>query len=147
MPVSGEPSNHMYRQHQRDSLKVNVFCAVSREKVHDPFFFTESTVTGDSFLVMLENWLLPKLNTNYDDYILQLEGSPPHIFTRMYECFSIVLFHSPGSDVLQMETTTFSLGHPVRRILHHAISFFEGSLKTVFMCHQCPRPSENFVIG
>jgi hypothetical protein len=27
---------------------------------------------------MLENWLLPQLNTNYDDYILQLDGTPPH---------------------------------------------------------------------
>jgi hypothetical protein len=40
-------------------------------------FFTEVTVTGDSFLNMLENWLLPQLNTNYDDYILQLDGFPP----------------------------------------------------------------------
>jgi len=41
--------------------------------------------------------------------------SPP-IFTGMYECFSIVFFNSAGSDVLQKETTTFSFGHPVRRI-------------------------------
>ena len=40
----------------------------------------------------------------------------PPIFTGMYECFSIVFFNSAGSDVLQKETTTFSLGHPVRRI-------------------------------
>ena len=30
------------------------------------------------FLDMLENWLLPQLNTNYDDYILQLGGAPLH---------------------------------------------------------------------
>ena len=30
------------------------------------------------FLDMLENWLLPQLNTNYDDYIPQLDGAPPH---------------------------------------------------------------------
>ena len=34
----------------------------------------------------------------------------------MYECFSIVFFNSAGSDVLQKETTTYSPGHPVRRI-------------------------------
>jgi hypothetical protein len=71
----------------------------------------------------------------------------PFIFTRMYECFAIVFFHSAGSDLLQMKTTTFSLGHPVRRILNHAISFFGGPFKTAFMCHHCPRPSRNFVIG
>ena len=63
-------------------------------------------------------WLLAQMNTNYDDYILQLDGAPPPgpIFIGMYECFSIVFFKSAGSDVLQKETTTFSLGHPVRQI-------------------------------
>jgi hypothetical protein len=77
-----------------------------------------------------ENRLLPQLNTNYDDYILQLDSAapPPPIFPEMYECFSIVFFNSAGSDVLQKETITFSIGHPVRRIKHHAISFFGGSL-------------------
>jgi hypothetical protein len=28
----------------------------------------------------------------------------------------IMFFNSAGSDMLQQETTTFSLGHPVRRI-------------------------------
>jgi len=62
--------------------------------------------------------LLPQLNTNYDDYILQLDGAPPPppIFTGMYEFFSIVFFNSAESDVLQKKTTTFSLGHPVRRV-------------------------------
>jgi hypothetical protein len=71
---------------------------------------------------------------------------PPNV-TQMYECFSVVFFHSAGLDVWQMETTTISLGHPIRRILHHAISFFGDLLKTAFMCHYCPRPSRNFVIG
>jgi hypothetical protein len=51
----------------------------------------------------------------------------------MYECFSVVFSHSVGSDVLQMEATTFSLGHPVHLFLHHAISFFGGSLKAAFI--------------
>jgi hypothetical protein len=37
--------------------------------------------------------------------------------------------------------------HPVRQILHRAISFFGGSLKTAFMYHHCPCPSMKFVIG
>lgn len=74
--IWGTEQSHAQIEHQRDSPKVIVFCAVSREKVHGPFFFTEATVTGDSFLDMLENWLLPQLNTNYDDYILQLDGAP-----------------------------------------------------------------------
>jgi hypothetical protein len=127
--IWGTKQPHAQIEHQRDSPKVNVFCVVSCEKVHSPFFFTEATVTGSSFLDMLDNWLLHQLNTNYNDYILQLEGAPL-IFTRMYECFSIMFFHRAGSDMLQMKTTTSSLGHPIRQILHHAISFFGCSLKT-----------------
>jgi hypothetical protein len=32
-----------------------------RQKVHGPFVFTEATVTGDSFLDLFENWLLPQI--------------------------------------------------------------------------------------
>jgi hypothetical protein len=38
-----------------------------------------------------------------------------------------------------MQTATFSLGHPVLRILHHGISFFGSSLKTVYVA-PCPTP-------
>ena len=68
------------------------------------------------FIDMLENWLLPQMNTNYDNYVLQLDGAPPPILTGMYECFSIVFFNSAGLDVMQKETTTFCLGRPVRWI-------------------------------
>jgi hypothetical protein len=107
VPIWGTEQTHAQIQHRRHSPKVNVFCAVSLKKVHGPFFSTEATVTGDPFLDMLENWLLPQLNTNYDDYVLRREGRPPPptISTRMYECFSFVFFHSAGSDMLQMETT------------------------------------------
>ena len=89
------------------------------------------------FLDMLENWLLPQLNTSYDDYILQLDSAPP-IFTGMYECFSLVFFSSAGSNMLQKETTKFSLGHPVRRIKHHVISFFGVFVKNSFYVPPLP---------
>jgi hypothetical protein len=42
-----------------------------------------------------------------NDYILQLDGAPP-TFTGMYESYSIVFSNSAGSDVVQMETTTYT---------------------------------------
>jgi len=33
-------------EHERDSPKDNVFCALSQTKVYGPFFFAENTVTG-----------------------------------------------------------------------------------------------------
>jgi hypothetical protein len=74
--------------------KVNVLCAVSREKVHGPFFPAEATVTGDSFLYKLGNRLLPQLNTNYDDYILHLDSAPPpppHFHTKVRVLLNRVL--------------------------------------------------------
>jgi hypothetical protein len=43
--IWGTEQSHAQIERQRDSPKVNVFCAVSREKVHDLFFFPEATVT------------------------------------------------------------------------------------------------------
>ena len=89
--IWGTEQSHAQIEHQRYSPKVNVFCAVSHKKMHSPFFFTEATVTGDSFLDMLENWLLPQLNINYDDYILQLDGAPPHFHRNVQVLLSRVL--------------------------------------------------------
>jgi len=40
---------HNVTEHERDSLKVNVCCALMKNKVIIPFFSTETTVTGDNF--------------------------------------------------------------------------------------------------
>ena len=39
---------------------------------------------------MLKNWLLPQLNTNYDDYILQMDGAP-HFHRNVRELLNRVL--------------------------------------------------------
>jgi hypothetical protein len=44
--ICGTEQPHAQIEHQCDSPKLNVFCAVSREKVYGPFFFAEATVTG-----------------------------------------------------------------------------------------------------
>jgi len=49
--LSCRRSEHPYdvTEHERDSLKVNVCCALMKNKVIIPFFSTETTVTGDNF--------------------------------------------------------------------------------------------------
>ena len=69
----------------RDSLNVNVFCALSTFKVYGPFFFSEQTVTGIPFLDVLTEWLLPQLNDNNADFILQMDGTPPHFHRHVRE--------------------------------------------------------------
>jgi hypothetical protein len=41
--------------------KLNVFCAISHQQIYRPFFFNEATVTGGTYLDMLEQWLFPQL--------------------------------------------------------------------------------------
>ncbi|GBN62182.1 hypothetical protein AVEN_63532-1 [Araneus ventricosus] len=41
-------------EHERDSAKVNVFCAISSRKLYGPFFFSERSVTSVVYLDMLE---------------------------------------------------------------------------------------------
>jgi len=44
-------------------------------KVYGPFFFPEETVTGITFLDMLTEWLLPQLNEDSADFVLQMDGA------------------------------------------------------------------------
>ncbi|KAJ4445323.1 hypothetical protein ANN_07128 [Periplaneta americana] len=54
--VWGTQKRHRIIEHERDSPKVNVFCALSQRKLYGPFFFIEATMTGHSYLDMLEQW-------------------------------------------------------------------------------------------
>ena len=66
-------------QHERASPKINIFCAMSTRTVDGPFFFREDTVTGTSYLEMLQTWLLPRLQEDEpEDFIMQQDGAPPH---------------------------------------------------------------------
>lgn len=76
--IWGANNPHEMVEHHRDSPKVNVFCAVSQNQVYGPFFFEGSTVTGQSYLDMLRNWLFPSLQADSNDFIFQQDGAPPH---------------------------------------------------------------------
>ena len=87
--LSGKVSRHNVRiwglknlheivQHERDSPKINVSSAVSVRKIYGPFFFEGNTVTRNSYLEMLQDWLFPQLNEDFEDFIFQQDGAPPH---------------------------------------------------------------------
>jgi hypothetical protein len=48
--IWGSENPHAFVEHQRDSPKVNVFCAICSQKVYSPHFFAEETVTGMTYL-------------------------------------------------------------------------------------------------
>jgi hypothetical protein len=48
-------------EHVRDSPKVNVWCGVMCNMIIAPFLFAEKTVTGSSYLDMLQLYAFPQL--------------------------------------------------------------------------------------
>jgi hypothetical protein len=59
--IWGLQKPHEVLQHERDSLKVNVFCALLQIKVYGLSFFDENAVTEQTYLAMLQKWLLPRM--------------------------------------------------------------------------------------
>jgi hypothetical protein len=80
--IWGSETPHAYVEHQRDSPKVKVFCAISSQKVYGPFFFAEETVTGTTYLDMLQN--IPS-------FTFQQDGSPAHLHCEDRQYLNTVL--------------------------------------------------------
>ena len=65
--IWGSENLHANLEVERDSPKLNVFCAVSKQSVYGPFIFDGQTVTGRKYLEMLTNWLIPQLAVERHD--------------------------------------------------------------------------------
>ena len=58
--------------------KLTFFSAVSVRKFYGFFFFEGNTVTGNSYIEMLQDWLFPQPNKDSENFIFQQDGAPPH---------------------------------------------------------------------
>ncbi|KFM70764.1 hypothetical protein X975_05074, partial [Stegodyphus mimosarum] len=76
--IWGSENPHEYREAQRDSPKVSVWCGLMHDGVIGPFFFTEKTVSSVVYLDMLENFIFPQLEELQAHVFLQQDGAPPH---------------------------------------------------------------------
>ncbi|KAJ9592346.1 hypothetical protein L9F63_001115 [Diploptera punctata] len=75
---------HATQEWERNTPKINVWLGLTKNKVYGPFMFMENTITGTTYLDMLQQFLQPQLE---DDGILgsvvfQQDGAPPH-FARI----------------------------------------------------------------
>ena len=63
---------------EQDTPKVNIWLGMTQSKVHGPFFYAESMVTGTVYLDMLEQFLEPQLLTDgiLDTVVFQHNGAP-----------------------------------------------------------------------
>jgi hypothetical protein len=66
---------HQVIEYERDTPKLNVWLGLHKHGVIGPFFFMESTVTGHSYLDMLENFAVPQIPPGF---IFQQDSAPPH---------------------------------------------------------------------
>jgi hypothetical protein len=79
---------HDFVEHKRDSLKVNVWCALFRYLVIGPYFFAKRTVTSHNYLDMLEPFAVPQID---DDKMVLLCTMPTSLRN-----FLMRLFHGAG---------------------------------------------------
>jgi hypothetical protein len=76
--IWGSENPHEFIEHERDSPKINVWCALSHTRVIGPFFFHENTVKATNYLDMLESYAAPKLEDMQPHVFFQPDGAPPH---------------------------------------------------------------------
>lgn len=78
--IWGDENPREFVEFERDSPKVNVWCAVSSTKVYGPFFFMENTVFGANYTDMLELFFYPQLEEEgiINDIYFQQDGAPAH---------------------------------------------------------------------
>lgn len=65
-------------EHIRDGPKLNVWCGLMHNLIIGPFFFAEQTVTGNTYLDMLDQFVVPQLMHLQPNVIFQQDGAPPH---------------------------------------------------------------------
>jgi hypothetical protein len=93
----GSENQRQILEHQRDSMKCNVFCAVGRRQVYGPFFFMESSITGSVYLNMLTEFLILQLDV--DNVIFHQTELHPTT-TGISQVFSMKLSHRDGLDMV-----------------------------------------------
>jgi hypothetical protein len=73
--IWGNENTHEVMEHECDTPKLNVWCALTSDSVFGPFFFKEATVTGASYLNIQQNYAITRIPQRY---FFQQDGAPPH---------------------------------------------------------------------
>jgi hypothetical protein len=82
------------RTYECASKKVIVFTVMSHNKVYEPFFSAELTITVIMHLSMLQNFLIPQLdNEMRPDALFQQDGALPHVLQDIHNFLDN---HYPG---------------------------------------------------
>lgn len=63
---------------------LHVWCGISSDGIIGPYFFN-NTVTGASYLKMLQDWFWPQVADRADHIYFQQDGAPPHYSVAVRE--------------------------------------------------------------
>lgn len=83
--IWGSEQPYVFREIQRDSPKLNVWCGVMRNRIIGPFFFAEKTITAAVYLDLLTEYVAPQLADLQPTVMFQQDGAPPHWGLRVRE--------------------------------------------------------------
>ncbi|KAJ4437532.1 hypothetical protein ANN_17677 [Periplaneta americana] len=77
--IWGNESPHVIYEWQRDTPKVNVCLGLTKATLYGPFMFAEGTITGNTYLGMLTDFLEPQLEQGGIVYsvVFQHDAAPP----------------------------------------------------------------------
>ena len=86
----GKHNPHYYEELQQHPPHVMIWAGVTSDYVIGPYFFTNGGITGDSYLDMLENWLMPELDKHdlINNVIIQQDGAPAHFSLKVRDFLS-----------------------------------------------------------
>ncbi len=84
-----ETNPHFTIETVMKSPKLNVWCAMSKNRLIGPFFFEDDTVNGKNYFSMLETFFIPEVRKLHKlwSILFQQDGAPPHFSTdvRQYK--------------------------------------------------------------
>jgi DDE superfamily endonuclease/Helix-turn-helix domain (DUF4817) len=78
-----ESNPHVTFETARKSEKVNVWCALSKNKIIGPYFFEDETVNGQNYLSMLQEYFMFEVRKMHKvrSLVFQQDGAPAHFST------------------------------------------------------------------
>lgn len=85
------PENpHIFTTKSLYPSHITVWCGFTADFIIGPFFFDEATVTGQRYLTMLQQFVVPELQRHraLHKVFFQQDGAPPHIATAVKEFLS-----------------------------------------------------------
>ncbi|KAJ4449173.1 hypothetical protein ANN_00569 [Periplaneta americana] len=144
--VWGTQKPYRIIEHERDLPKVNVFCALSQRKLYGPFFFIEATVTGHSYLDMLEKWLTVDLTTR----LPSAEGAklgPATIRVLVVDPEGLVTIYSPVSPSGSLSPSVVTIGNDVNsKVISKVMAGHRKKINTEVAPTTTKSPTDNDIM-